>query len=127
MDDFPVHGRGGQGVIAIQTTERNGDVVGATLVTPENEIMLITSGGTLVRTKVNEISVVGRNTQGVRLISLSKEETLSGIERIEDVQDDESESEEVESSETIAQASEAPEAPEVDAAPDSSDNDETTE
>ena len=124
MDDFPVHGRGGQGVIAIQTTERNGDVVGATLVTPDNEIMLITSGGTLVRTKVNEISVVGRNTQGVRLISLSKEETLSGIERIEDVQDDESESEEVESSESIAQASDAPE---VDAAPDSSDNDETTE
>lgn len=86
MDDFPVHGRGGQGVIAIQTTERNGDVVAATLVGKGDEIMLITSGGTLVRTKVDEISIVGRNTQGVRLISLSEGESLSGLERIEDVQ-----------------------------------------
>ena len=88
MEDFPVHGRGGQGVIAIQTTERNGNVVAATLVGEADEIMLITSGGTLVRTKVEEISIVGRNTQGVRLISLSKDECLSGLERIVDVQDD---------------------------------------
>ncbi|WP_126455442.1 DNA gyrase subunit A [Sulfuriflexus mobilis] len=87
MDDFPVHGRGGQGVIAIQTTERNGNVVAATLVGEGDEIMLITSGGTLVRTKVEEISIVGRNTQGVRLISLGEGESLSGLERIEDVQD----------------------------------------
>jgi len=92
MDDFPQHGRGGQGVIAIQTTERNGDVVGATLVKEGDEIMLITSGGTLVRTKADEVSIVSRNTQGVRLISLGEGEMLSGIERIEDVQgDDDSE------------------------------------
>ena len=88
MDDFPQHGRGGQGVIAIQTTERNGDVVGAALVKEGDEIMLITSGGTLVRTKADEISIVGRNTQGVRLIKLGDEQTLSGIERIEEVQTD---------------------------------------
>lgn len=87
MADFPVHGRGGQGVIAIQTTTRNGEVVAATLVAEGDEIMLITSGGTLVRTKVEEISIVGRNTQGVRLISLGEGESLSGLERIEDVQD----------------------------------------
>ncbi|NNG14046.1 MAG: DNA gyrase subunit A, partial [Gammaproteobacteria bacterium] len=91
MEDFPVHGRGGQGVIAIQTTERNGNVVAATLVGEGDEIMLITSGGTLVRTKVDEISIVGRNTQGVRLISLSEGESLSGLERIVDVQDDDAE------------------------------------
>ncbi len=89
MEDFPQHGRGGQGVIAIQTSERNGDVVGATLVKEGDEIMLITSGGTLVRTKADEISIVGRNTQGVRLISLGEEQVLSGIERIEEVQTDE--------------------------------------
>lgn len=88
MEDFPIHGRGGQGVIAIQTTERNGNVVAATLVGEGDEIMLITSGGTLVRTKVDEISIVGRNTQGVRLISLSEGESLSGLERIVDVHDD---------------------------------------
>jgi DNA gyrase subunit A len=96
MDDFPVHGRGGQGVIAIQTTERNGNVVAATLVGEGDEIMLITSGGTLVRTKVDEISIVGRNTQGVRLISLNEGESLSGLERIEEVQgaDDEADADE---------------------------------
>ena len=86
MADFPLHGRGGQGVIAIQTTERNGEVVAATLVGEDDEIMLITSRGTMVRTKVDEISVIGRNTQGVRLISLNEGENLSGLERIEDVQ-----------------------------------------
>jgi len=85
VSDYPVHGRGGQGVIAIQTTERNGDVVGSTLVNKEDEIMLITSGGTLVRTSADEVSIIGRNTQGVRLISLNTDEKLSGIERIADV------------------------------------------
>jgi len=91
MEDFPQHGRGGQGVIAIQTTERNGDVVGATLVKEGDEIMLITSGGTLVRTKADEVSIVSRNTQGVRLISLGEGEMLSGIERIEEVQGEDEE------------------------------------
>ena len=88
VDDYPRHGRGGMGVISIQTTERNGDVTGAKLVSEEDEIMLITNSGTLVRTKVDEISVMGRNTQGVRLISLGEDETLSGIERIESMQDE---------------------------------------
>jgi DNA gyrase subunit A len=84
VSDYPVHGRGGQGVISIQGSERNGDVVGAVLVRDENEIMLISNGGTLVRTRVNEISTMGRNTQGVRLISLHSEEKLVGVERVED-------------------------------------------
>jgi len=82
LADFPLHGRGGQGVIAIQTSKRNGDVVGAVLVDDEDEIMLISNAGTLVRTRVGEISVMGRNTQGVRLITLDTEEKLIGVERI---------------------------------------------
>jgi len=87
IDDFPTHGRGGQGVIAIQTSERNGAVVGAVLVNNEDEIMLISNGGTLVRTRVSEISTVGRNAQGVRLINLSKGEQLVGLDRIVELED----------------------------------------
>jgi DNA gyrase subunit A len=83
VDEFPQHGRGGQGVIALQTTERNGQMVGALHVVREHEIMLISSTGTLVRTPVAEISVVGRNTQGVRLIRLEEGERLVGLERVE--------------------------------------------
>jgi DNA gyrase subunit A len=83
LDDFPRHGRGGQGVIALQTTERNGAMVAALQVTAGQEIMLISSTGTLVRTPVDEVSVVGRNTQGVRLIRLAEGERLTGVERIE--------------------------------------------
>ena len=82
ISDYPVHGRGGQGVISIQTTDRNGAVVAAGLVTEGDEMMLISDGGTLVRTRVDEVSVVGRNTQGVRLINLDQGERLSGVERI---------------------------------------------
>jgi DNA gyrase subunit A len=92
VSDYPSHGRGGQGVISIQSSERNGDVVGAVLVEDEDEIMLISNGGTLVRTRINEISTMGRNTQGVRLINLSGEAKLVGVERIVEVQDDDSES-----------------------------------
>ncbi len=92
IEDYPIHGRGGLGVISIQTSDRNGAVTGVELVTSEDEIMLITNQGTLVRTRVEEISIMGRNTQGVKLISLSNDEKLSGIERIENIQaDDESE------------------------------------
>jgi DNA gyrase subunit A len=89
LDDFPAHSRGGQGVIALQTSERNGQTVAALQVLPANELMLISSTGTLVRTPVNDISVVGRNTQGVRLIRLAEGERLTGIERVEglDAQD----------------------------------------
>src|SRR5579863_6847559 len=83
LADFPSHGRGGQGVIALQTSDRNGFTVAALQVMPGQEIMLISSTGTLVRTTVDEISVQGRNTQGVRLIRLGEGERLVGIERIE--------------------------------------------
>jgi DNA gyrase subunit A len=92
LDDFPRHGRGGQGVIALQTTERNGATVAGLQVSAGQEIMLISSTGTLVRTAVDEISVVGRNTQGVRLIRLAEGERLTGIERVESLGDESAES-----------------------------------
>jgi len=82
LEDFPVHGRGGQGVIALQTTERNGATVAALQVLLGQEIMLISSTGTLVRTGVDQISILGRNTQGVRLIRLDESERLAGVEAI---------------------------------------------
>jgi DNA gyrase subunit A len=89
VDDFPVQGRGGQGVIAIQTTERNGNTVGMSLVADDDEVMLISSNGTLVRTGVSEISVMGRNTQGVRLIRVERGQRLVGLARIESIEGDE--------------------------------------
>lgn len=86
VEEFASHGRGGQGVIAIQTSDRNGEVVGAVQVFTNDELMLISDAGTLVRTRVEEISIVGRNTQGVRLINLSEGERLVGIQRIEEVE-----------------------------------------
>jgi DNA gyrase subunit A len=88
-DEFSVQGRGGQGVIAIQTTDRNGRTVGALQVNEDDEIMLISSNGTLIRTSVNDISIVGRNTQGVRLIRVDEEERLVGLARIEPIDDEE--------------------------------------
>jgi DNA gyrase subunit A len=88
LEDYPAHGRGGQGVIALQTTDRNGATVAALQVSLEHELMLISSNGTLVRTPVSDISVVGRNTQGVRLIRLDDGERLSGVERVESLGDD---------------------------------------
>ncbi|PVZ71626.1 DNA gyrase subunit A [Pelagibaculum spongiae] len=82
MSGYPTKGRGGQGVIAIQTSDRNGQLVGAIAVAESDEMMLITDGGTLVRTRVDEVSQVGRNTQGVTLIKLSKGEQLVGLARI---------------------------------------------
>ncbi len=93
IDGYPVHGRGGMGVISIQTSDRNGAVVGAVPVQQQDEIMLITDGGTLVRTLVDDVSVVSRNTQGVKMISLTKKEKLIGIARIEWLEDEEAESE----------------------------------
>lgn len=88
ISEYPVRGRGGQGVISIQTSERNGTVVGAALVNQDDELMLITSGGTLVRIRVDEISVVGRNTQGVRLIRLDSGERLVGLDKIESLNEE---------------------------------------
>jgi len=83
VEEFPRHGRGGQGVIAMQTTERNGRLVAATQVATTDELMLMSSSGTLVRTRAAEISVLGRNTQGVRLIRLDDGERLIGVEPVE--------------------------------------------
>jgi len=84
VDDFRPQGRGGQGLIAIQTSARNGSLVGAVLVRDEDEIMLITDGGTLVRTRVKEVPVLSRNTQGVKLISLAEGERLAGVAPVVD-------------------------------------------
>ncbi|GMQ90005.1 MAG: DNA gyrase subunit A [Gammaproteobacteria bacterium] len=82
LTDYPRHRRGGQGVISIQVSKRNGRAVGACLTTGEDEVMLITDGGRLIRTRTREISIVGRNTQGVHLIDLSKGERLAGMEKV---------------------------------------------
>jgi len=89
VEEFPVHGRGGQGVIAMQTTERNGQLVAAAQVAPTDELMLMSSSGTLVRTRASDISVLGRNTQGVRLIRLDDGERLIGVEPVEPESDGE--------------------------------------
>jgi len=91
MQDFPQQKRGGQGVIAVQTTDRNGDVIGAVMVAEGDQAMLITDRGTLVRTAVHEISSMGRNTQGVTLIRLGEDERMMEIEAVQtlgDVVDD---------------------------------------
>ena len=88
LAEYRVQGRGGQGIISIQTSTRNGNVVGAVQVCDENQIMLITNGGTLVRTPVKDVSLVGRNTQGVRLINLSNGEKLVGLERVIEDEDE---------------------------------------
>ena len=82
LSDFPRKNRGGQGVIAIKVGERNGLVVGAQLVLDDDDLILITGGGRLVRTRAKEITVVGRNTQGVRLMRLGKEEQLTSLGKV---------------------------------------------
>jgi DNA gyrase subunit A len=84
LGEYPRHGRGGQGVISIQTSERNGNVVGAVLVDDNDEVMLISTGGVLIRTSVAQIREMGRSTQGVTLIALGEGEKLAGLERIEE-------------------------------------------
>ena len=88
VDDYSTINRGGQGVISIKTSDRNGNVVYSVAVTPDQEVVLITNKGTLVRTRVSEISVVGRNTQGVKLINVGKGEIVVGL-AVVDVQEDE--------------------------------------
>ena len=88
IKDYPIYGRGGQGVIGMQTSERNGAVVGAVQVSENDEIMLISDKGTLVRTRVEEVSVQGRNTQGVRLIRLKEGEKLVGLEQVDEPNDE---------------------------------------
>ncbi|WP_035916081.1 DNA gyrase C-terminal beta-propeller domain-containing protein, partial [Legionella lansingensis] len=89
VEEYRVSGRGGQGVISIQVNERNGKVVRALQVEDGDEAMLITDKGTLVRFKVSELSIIGRNTQGVRLINVSSGELVVGMQRIEDIGEEE--------------------------------------
>ena len=89
LSDYTRHGRGGQGMIAIECSERNGGLVGAQLVAPEDQIMLITTGGVLIRTRVAEVREQGRSTQGVRLINLDEGERLAGLEKIVEAEEDE--------------------------------------
>jgi len=89
IEEYPIHKRGGQGVIAMQTSERNGALVGAVLVDDSDELMLITDGGTLVRTRTAEISILGRNTQGVRVIRPGGNEKVIGLDRIASLDEDE--------------------------------------
>ncbi|MGH8641241.1 MAG: DNA gyrase subunit A, partial [Burkholderiales bacterium] len=84
VGEFTRHGRGSQGMIAIQTSARNGKVVAARLVAADDEVMLITTGGVLIRTRVSEIREMGRVTQGVRLINLDEGEKLAGLEKIDE-------------------------------------------
>jgi DNA gyrase subunit A len=88
LADFPAHGRGGQGVIALQTSDRNGETVAALQLQPDQEMMLISSNGTLVRTRVADVSIQGRNTQGVRLIRLDDGDRLTGVEGVQSLGED---------------------------------------
>ena len=93
LEEYPTKSRNTKGVISIKVSERNGKVVAATQVVDTDQIMLITDAGTLVRTRVSEVSIVGRNTQGVRLIRTSENEHVVSLERICDVDDEEDEQE----------------------------------
>ena len=88
IGEYPRHGRGNQGVIAIQTSDRNGKVVGALLVETKDEIMLISTGGVLIRTRVDQIREMGRSTQGVTLINLDEGTKLAGVQKIVETADE---------------------------------------
>jgi DNA gyrase subunit A len=91
VSEYTRHGRGTQGMIAIQCSERNGPLVGARLVNKDDEIMLIATGGVLIRTRVSEVREQGRSTQGVRLINLDEGEKLAGLEKIVESDEDDEE------------------------------------
>lgn len=88
-EEYPTKSRATQGVISIKVTERNGSVVGAVQVDDCDQIMMITDAGTLVRTRVSEVSIVGRNTQGVILIRTAEDENVVGLQRVAEPVDDE--------------------------------------
>lgn len=94
LEEYPAKSRATKGVVSIKISERNGKVVGAVQVEEQDEIMLITDNGTLVRTRVNEVSVIGRNTQGVRIIRTSETELVVALQRIDEIQSEESDIEE---------------------------------
>ncbi|MBB1061844.1 DNA gyrase subunit A [Marilutibacter spongiae] len=102
LDEYPCKGRGIQGVIALKTTDRNGKLVGAVQLSEQHEVLLISDGGTLVRTRAAEISQVSRNTQGVTLMRLAKDETLQAIERLDASLDADDETADAELAEGLA-------------------------
>ncbi len=124
-EDYPTKGRGGLGVIDIKANERNGPVIGAVQVNGDDQIMLITNGGTLVRTNVSEVSVLGRNTQGVRLIRLTDEEKLVELAAIDEAEfsSSEGENDEAESDPSSDDAPSAEDSNSSDNAADVSDDD----
>ncbi len=91
VDDYPLRGRGGQGVLSLKQSKKTGAVVGATQVAEDDEVMLISNTGTLIRTQADGISIVGRNTQGVRIIKLADNQKLVGLDRIVADEDDDEE------------------------------------
>ncbi|MDR3442372.1 MAG: DNA gyrase subunit A [Legionella sp.] len=116
IEEYRVSGRGGQGVISIQVTERNGKVVRSVQVNDGDEAMLITDKGTLVRFKVSELSIIGRNTQGVRLINVSSGELVVGMQKIEDLGDESEGSDDIEdidSAESVERVEGVENAPEI--------------
>ena len=100
LNNYPVQGRGGYGVITIKTSERNGEVVGARLVEEVDELMLITNTGQIIRMRVSDISIIGRNTQGVRLMSMDEEELVVGLAKVVNEDEEEEEGEEAASEES---------------------------
>lgn len=101
LDEYPAKSRATKGVVSIKVSDRNGPVVGAVQVEELDEIMVITDNGTLVRTRVNEVSVIGRNTQGVRLIRTTEDEHVVALQRIDEIEEQEA-IESVEGEETNA-------------------------
>jgi len=89
LDEYRAQARGGSGVISIKTSDRNGQVVGAIQVTDEDEMMLISDKGTLVRARAADVSIIGRNTQGVTLINIADDEALVSVAKIAETDDDE--------------------------------------
>ncbi len=123
-EDYPRKKRGGKGVIDIKTSERNGPVVGAIQVGDDDEVMLITDGGTLIRTAVDGISIVGRNTQGVRLIRIGDEERLVEIERIATTGTEADDDPELSGDEEAEENTSASDGPSTDSGEESSSNEE---
>jgi DNA gyrase subunit A len=96
LDEYRAQARGGSGVISIKTSDRNGKVVGAIQVTDEDEMMLISNKGTLVRARAVDVSIIGRNTQGVTLINIAKGEKLVSVAKIAETEEEDSEGEDTE-------------------------------
>ncbi|MCK5231748.1 MAG: DNA gyrase subunit A, partial [Desulfobulbaceae bacterium] len=96
VDDYRMQKRGGKGIFAIKASERNGKIVGAVQVNDEDEIMLIANGGKIIRMNMEHVRVIGRNTQGVRLINLNKGEKVVGMDRLAESYDDDHEEVETE-------------------------------